>query len=210
MSDWKKEDVTYLKRYAKTRSLSELGDRFGKPTDAVEDKLKELHLASKDGRGYQEPWIDPAVSDFEAGLEAFHGGQIAKARKSFEKVVAEAEQPDLSARARVYLDLCDRQEQSDTADEADPYLQAVVAKNRGDFEEAMDLCTRGGRKGKDERFAYLAAAIHALRGEDEDAVAALQLAIDMEPKNRIHAYHDSDFDGLREHPEVVALYEQTA
>jgi hypothetical protein len=62
---------------------------------------------------------------------------------------------------------------------------------------ALELCKRGGRQGKDERFAYLAASIHALRGEHDDALKLLELATEMNPKNRIHAYHDPDFAALR-------------
>ena len=65
--------------------------------------------------------------------------------------------------------------------EGDPYLTAVVAKNRGDLEAAMESCNRGGLKGKDARFAYLAAAIEGLRGNQDEAAKLLLKAIEMDP-----------------------------
>ena len=49
---WKPQEVTYLKRYAKVRLLSELTERFRAQPEEVVEKLKVLQLASKDGHGY--------------------------------------------------------------------------------------------------------------------------------------------------------------
>ena len=89
----------------------------------------------------------------------------------------------------------------------DPFLRAVYERNRGNLEEALALCTAGGRHGKDDRFAYLAAAIHALRGESVDAARLLSAAIELDPKNRIHAYHDADFEELRSDEEYSSLFD---
>jgi tetratricopeptide (TPR) repeat protein len=92
--------------------------------------------------------------------------------------------------------------------DSDPFLMAVYERNRGNFEAALDLCSRGGRQGKDERFTYLAASLLAVMGEDEKAASVLAQAIELNPKNRIHAYHDSDFDSLRESSDHKQLFEQ--
>ena len=49
---WKPQEITYLKRYAKVRLLSELTDRFRTSPEEVTEKLKTLQLATKDGHGY--------------------------------------------------------------------------------------------------------------------------------------------------------------
>ena len=77
--------------------------------------------------------------------------------------------------------------------EEDPYLQAVVAKNRGNFAEALALCRRGGRHRRDERMAYLAASILALEGELPEAAELLAFAVGQNARNRVQAIHDSDF-----------------
>jgi tetratricopeptide (TPR) repeat protein len=119
----------------------------------------------------------------------------------FEKVIAQSDQPELAGRARQLLAACRQQTAQSRpapATEADdPYLLAVVEKNRGDFKRALEICRQGGRDKKDERFAYLAASIHALENRTEEAVQALSRAVELDPKNRIHAFHDADFSELR-------------
>jgi tetratricopeptide (TPR) repeat protein len=91
-------------------------------------------------------------------------------------------------------------------EDEDPFLTAVYERNRGNLEEALAICSRGGRQSKDERFAYLAASIHSLIGDQEKAAKFLEQAIELNPKNRIHAFHDTDFDNLRADPEYQQLF----
>jgi tetratricopeptide (TPR) repeat protein len=148
--------------------------------------------------------IDPALDAFTKALDAFHKKDWAKATELLENVLAESDRPDLSARARQYL-VSSRQKLEETAagkgkakgEDGDPFLRAVIEKNRGDAATALELCRQGGRDQKDERFAYLAASIHAAEGRTEEAVQALSRAIELNPKNRVHAFHDPDFAELR-------------
>ncbi|HEY4593589.1 MAG TPA: hypothetical protein VIJ61_14335, partial [Thermoanaerobaculia bacterium] len=87
-----------------------------------------------------------------------------------------------------------------------PYLQAVYERNRGDLKAALDIAQKGGRDQKDERFAYLAASIHAVENRLEDAVQALAKAVELNPKNRIHAFHDADFAELRKNRDQRHLF----
>ena len=59
---WKKEEITYLRRYAKTRTLLELTERFRIEAEAVEAKLAELGLKTVDGIGAVNLAEDPAVT----------------------------------------------------------------------------------------------------------------------------------------------------
>ena len=45
---------------------------------------------------------------------------------------------------------------------------------------------------------YLAASLKALDGDAEQALELLARAIELEPRNRVHAYHDPDFRELRD------------
>ena len=148
--------------------------------------------------------IDPALDAFTKALDAFHKKDWAKAANLLESVLAESDRPDLSARARQYL-AASRQKLEEAAaakgkakgEDGDPFLRAVIEKNRGDAAAALELCRQGGRDQKDERFAYLAASIHAAEGRTEEAVQALSRAIELNAKNRVHAFHDPDFAELR-------------
>ena len=202
---WKPQEVTYLKRYAKVRLLSELTERFRAQPEEVVEKLKVLQLASKDGHGYLQRPRDPLLDVYERGLKAMHQGKWREAAKSFEKVVEESREVDLVGRARRNLRICKaRLGKGESAD--DPFLKAVYERNRGNFEEALAICSAGGRQSKDERFAYLAASIYSLTDELEKAGSFLSLAIELNPKNRIHAFHDADFETLRDHQEYRQLF----
>ena len=205
---WRKEDDNYFKRYAKKRTLDELTKRFKTEADVVLARLNELKLKTKDGQGFQEPWVDPALEDFEAGLKAYHANKLPAAAKLFQKAVEATDQTDLKSRVRVYIDLCERVQAKEEGID-DPFLEAVAAKNRGELDAVLEICARGGRRAKDERFAYLAASVQALAGERDEALDLLKQAIEMEPENRVHAFHDSDFDSLRADDEFQALFEVT-
>lgn len=152
------------------------------------------------------PVADPALDAFAQALDAFHKKDWAKAAGLFENALAESDRLDLSARARQYL-AASRQKLEEAGaakakgkakvEDGDPFLRAVFEKNRGDAAAALELCRQEGRDQKDERFAYLAASIHAAEGRTEEAVQALSRAIELNAKNRVHAFHDPDFAELR-------------
>lgn len=146
---------------------------------------------------------DPAVAAFTQAIEAFHKQDWPQAVELFEAALAESDRLDLSARARQYLAAA-RQKieerdggKAERAEEQDPFLRAVYQKNLGDYAAALQACSQDGRDQKDERFAYLTASIHAAEGRIDEAVQALTRAIELNPKNRVHAYHDPDFAELR-------------
>lgn len=204
---WKPQDVTYLKRYAKNRLVTELAERFKTKPEEVEKKLKELVLTSKDGKGVKPRIRDPLVDEFEAGLEAIDQGKYRDAKKHFNRVIEETTDIELAGRARLYLRVCEQKTQKkDVTGAEEPFLEAVFERNLGNFDAALEMCSRDGRQSKDDRFAYLAASIYALMDDNENAVKFLTMAIELNPKNRIHAFHDTDFEVLRSDPELKQLF----
>lgn len=204
---WKKQEVTYLKRYAERRMLSELAARFRTSPEEVEEKLKYLGLASKDGRGSVPRQVDPLLPVYERGLKALQRKKWAQAAPLFSRVVAESADAEMVGRARRFLKLCRQQTKRKPAAKAtDPFLRAVYERNRGNLDEALDICAKGGRQSKDERFAYLAASVFSLLEDHDKAAKYLARAIELNPKNRVHAFHDADFEALRNHPEHRQLF----
>jgi hypothetical protein len=80
----------------------------------------------------------------------------------------------------------------------------VVETNRGNHDEALRLI--GGLDRDDERNAYLEASIHALSERYEEAEEALRRSVELQPKNRIHAFHDPDFAELRSRTQHSGLF----
>lgn len=201
---WKKEEITYLKRYAGKRTLEELAARYQIEAEAVEAKLSEVGLRTLDGRGKINLAEDPFVQLYERGLKAVHAGKWAEARKLLERVVAESSLSDVAHRAEQYLALCERYVRK-LESTGDPYLEAVLLHNQGDLDAAEALCAEGGRVDKDERFAYLGAAIAARREDLDLAVSRLETAIRLNPRNRIQAAEDLDFEAVRQQAEFAEL-----
>jgi tetratricopeptide (TPR) repeat protein len=152
---------------------------------------------------------DPVLKTYTQALEALHKKGWAKAAKLFESVIESTDLPEVRARALQYLAACrqhlDEKGASDAPDD-DPFLQALFEKNRGNLAAALEACRQGGRDQKDERFAYLAASIHASEGRTDEAAKVLARAIELNSKNRIHAFHDSDFAELRGNPNHRQLF----
>jgi tetratricopeptide (TPR) repeat protein len=154
---------------------------------------------------------DPAIDHFAHGLSALQAKDWKKAAGHLEEAVEITDRADLRDRARQFLTIA--RQKGGTAEgkaakspETDPYLQAVYERNRGDLKAALAIAQKGGRDQQDERFAYLAASIHAVENRLEDAAQALAKAVELNPKNRIHAFHDADFAELRKNRDQRHLF----
>jgi tetratricopeptide (TPR) repeat protein len=159
---------------------------------------------------------DPSLEALSQGLAALQAKDWTKAVEHFERAVEQSDQPEVKDRARQFLTVSRQRAQGSAAkpagakgaaaEEPDPYLQAVYEKNRGNLAEALEISRKGGRDQKDERFAYLAASIHAVESRWDDAAQALNRAVELNPKNRIHAFHDPDFAELRKNRDLRPLF----
>jgi len=199
---WSKTEITYLKRYHKRKSADQLAQHFSTEVSTVQAKLKELGLGPNGHAG----GADPQLVVFEKAIKALHSAKWEAASRGFETVAAKSEQVELAARARQYRDYCQRQLAEAPEAEADPYLRAVVLRNRGDLDGSLALCLKPKSRQDDEGFAYLAAGIHALQGDQAAAAERLARAIDLNPKNRIQAGYDTEFEELRESEEHASLF----
>ncbi len=207
MRRWQKKEVTYLKRYAKSRRVDELAERFDTDKETVLAKLEELGLSAKDSVTRIRLANDPAIATLEKGLKALAQNKWKEASRHFQQVVDECDRARIVQRALGYLEIC-REHMSEPPSDDDPFVLAVYERNRGHLDDALEICMRGGRQGKDDRFAYLAASILALRDEREKAAEVLAKAIELNPRNRGYAALDADFSELRDDEEYAALFEQ--
>lgn len=202
---WQKSEITYLKRYGATKTPEELAKRFETDVQEVARQLVELGVESKDSAA--DLYADPVVDAYQKAVETLHKGKWKNAARQLEKIIEETDLPEIAARARQYLTICRNHLEKASADDGDdPYLRAVVLKNRGSFDEALKIATQG--PGDDDRYVYLTASIHALKNEGDKAQKALRRAIELNPKNRVYAFHDPDFTHLRKHEEYADLFSQ--
>lgn len=205
---WKPADITYLKRQASKRRLAELAERFKTDSATVEAKLAELGLAARDMVVAPNLADDPNVQLFERAVKATYQKKWREAAKMLEQVRRVTDLPSLAEQARRFLSVCEERlaSKKEAAVATDPFLEAVFLRNRGELDKALQICSRGGRTSKDERFAYLAAAIHSVRGDHAKAGALLGRAIKADARNRVVATRDEDFDSLRLDPDYSSLF----
>ena len=208
--DWSAKEIAYLKRYAATKRLGELAQRVEAEEAEVQAKLDELGLAAKDAPAKSRLGDEPLLATYEEALQALYKGDRKKAEGLFAKVVEECDQPELTERARQHLAVTRKAKGEAAPESDDDFLVAVFEKNRGRHDKALEIARRGGRTGKDERFAYLEASIHALESRLDEAAESLRRAIEMNGKNRVHAFHDPDFAELRTSGEHAELFRAPA
>jgi tetratricopeptide (TPR) repeat protein len=206
---WSDQETRYLERYARTKTLSALAERFEATEGEVRARLAALALVTKDGEpaggGHRSAANDPEIGDYEQGLEALGAGKLPTARKLFERVVAGSDRRELAARARQHLKVIERLTGGGAGAEEDAFTRAVFERNRGDHAAALAL-VEGQKADADGRYAYLAATLHALAGREAEAAEALRRAVDRDPKNRVRAYHDPDLGGLRQKRDYAHLF----
>ena len=198
---WSKAEIAHLKRNADSQSLEELAQRFHTDADVVRHKLDELGLGS--GTSGAEA-AEAAINDFSRAVELLHDQKYAQAAELLAQVAASADNLLLADRARQHLAIC-RAKTAEAGGDGDPYLHAVFEKNNGNLERALQLCQEQKAADGDERYAYLMASIQALAGAEDQALELLETAISLEPRNRVHAYHDPDFEALQAREEFAQL-----
>lgn len=143
-----------------------------------------------------------AIALYERGLNAVQRRHYETAATAFGQLLEQyPEERELHERARLYLAVCERE----TGPSAKPprgvedrILAATVALNRRDVDEALALLrTAGGAESNQDHVQYLLALAHALRADPEAAGRHLSKAIALNPKNRVTAKHEADFDAIR-------------
>jgi tetratricopeptide (TPR) repeat protein len=183
--------------------------KAAKPKSAPESAKPEEPkpaAAAKSARSQPSAAADPALDALTQGLAALQARHWPQAVELFEKAVELSDRTEVRDRAKQFLSVSRQKAAGAAKEESDPYLQALYEKNRGNLGEALELSRKGGRDQKDERFAYLAASIHAVEDRLDEAAEVLAKAIELNPKNRIHAFHDPDFAELRKNRDLRPLF----
>jgi eukaryotic-like serine/threonine-protein kinase len=150
--------------------------------------LQEAFLSGQEG-------VFIAGSYMRAGHLAALQGDYARAVSYFEQEIEFLMRTDHALRARILVEL--------NARLGGAYLQlGVTRKAQMAFNVALDGFERRVRLGADDPFTrYYAAAVHALKGDAETALAFLQRAIAQQPIfNAARARIEPEFEALRDDP----------
>jgi tetratricopeptide (TPR) repeat protein len=139
-----------------------------------------------------------ALDLFERGMAALQRHAYDRASEAFEALAqSETGERALIDRARVYLELCDRELRRRPvapATSEERLTAATLALNNGNDKEAERLAKHVlNDDPRQDLAAYLLAAIEARRGHVDAAMTRLRQAIDLNPGSRAQARHDEDF-----------------
>ena len=181
---------------------------------------KKAGVKRSTARGRRKPAAAPvanirkayakAVALYEKGVKAMQRKQFRAAATALRQLLEDyPEERELHDRAKLYLNVCERQV---APDEKTPrgvearLFAATVALNRGDLDEALSLL-RGAAASHpdDDRIQYMLALTHAQLADAEASATHLEKAISINPDNRRQARQEPDFDPVREAAPVRVL-----
>ena len=178
-------------RWASPKTATKRNARAARPRSAARAPVAKI------GKTYAK-----AVALYEKGLKALQRKHYDGAATAFREVLEQfPEERELHERARLYLNVCEREtgpraKKPKSVDER--ILAATLALNRRDVDEVLSLLrSTASSQRKHDHLQYMLALAHALRNDVETAAKHLAQAIALNPSNRLQAKQEPDFDSIR-------------
>jgi tetratricopeptide (TPR) repeat protein len=151
-----------------------------------------------------------ALALLEKGIEYIFKKEFKKARTELKTLVESyTSETEILARARSYLQICDREEALQkkppvTTDQL--YALGVLEHNRANYDLAISYFLESLRNHpKADYIYYSAAASMAMKGDLANSLEHLRKAIELNEDSRIYAKNDSDFLALQTIKEFAEL-----
>ncbi len=158
----------------------------------------------------RRPVASGALRAFEHAVRVFNRRHFEEAKSLFDTLLSKfPAEVELSARSQMYIQVCSQklahvETSPRNADEL--YDHGVYALNIGDFSQAKTFFEKALRMKPDEaHLLYSLAATYAQTGSMDQALDYLKRTIQVQPRYRFQALHDSDFSVLRENKQFLEL-----
>lgn len=139
------------------------------------------------------------MKTFETGVVLFQKHNYDRAKGVFERLASSAP-VEVSNRAKAYLKMCERKlgvAEPARGGSRDYYDLGIAQLNARNLDAALEYLTKADKASpRQEHVRYALAAVCALRGDTEAALAHLAAAIELRPANRYLAAQDQDFQSL--------------
>ncbi len=162
---------------------------------------KKLSLA-------EDPRFKEVVRQYETGVRLMQQRKFARAKAAFLKV-AQGPSKELAERVSVYLNACNQALARTSTSFKSPeehYDYAISLMNSGDYEAAREHLEKMAKQNaKADYVWYGLAALSSLEGKTEEAIRHLTEAIRFNPRNRLQARNDSDFQNMFDDPRFTEL-----
>jgi tetratricopeptide (TPR) repeat protein len=149
-----------------------------------------------------------SLQHYQSALQLLQQAKFDKALMAFEKLLGTAP-PALAERCRMYVTACHRQLDKSKLEFNTPeerYDYAVSLLNTDYYEEAREqfAAILVGYPSADYAL-YGLAVVDAITGQVEECLEHLSRAIDGNPRNRLQARTDSDFQNMVDDPRFTEL-----
>jgi tetratricopeptide (TPR) repeat protein len=172
----------------------------------MEVELKKASLSGKKGSGTnisqgllrQTKTTSAALTHLGKGIEFIYKKDYKKARNELTTLVRSfPDETEILARARSYLQICDREEQSQKKPEFAQdqlYTLGVLEHNKANCDAAISYFQQSLKKHPDADYIYYSvAASLARKGDLQASMEHLKKAIELNEDSRIFARNDEDF-----------------
>ena len=150
----------------------------------------------------------PVFQQYEAAVQLVQAGKYEKAIAAFQKLLTTVP-PDFRERCNMYISTCQRQMAQSMLTFLSPeehYDYAISQLNTGYYEEARDHFNRILADHPDADYAFYGIALlDAITGRTQDCLRSLARAIELNPRNRLQARADNDFQSMVDDPRFTEL-----
>ena len=150
----------------------------------------------------------PAFQHYQAAVHLLQQGKYEKALAAFQKLLPEAP-AEIKERCQMYISTCQRQLERPSLAFATPeehYDYAISQLNTGYYEEAREQFSsiQAAHPGSDYAL-YGLALLDSITGRTQDCLSNLARAIELNPRNRLQARADNDFQSMADDPRFTEL-----
>lgn len=170
-------------------------------------RKKAPAAAAKSG-AHSHAATGPAFQHYQAAVQLLQQGKYEKAAAAFEKLLPAAP-IEIIERCRVYIATCRRQMEKHSLNFATPeehYDYAISKLNTGYYDEAREQFLSILMNHPDIDYAFYGLAVlDSITGRAQDCLSNLARAIELNPKNRLQARADNDFQSMVDDPRFTEL-----
>ncbi len=150
----------------------------------------------------------PAFQQYQAAVQLIQQGKYDKALVALEKLVLNAPL-EIKERCSMYISTCQRQLETSELKFATPeehYDYAISQLNTGYYEEAREQFNAILSRHPEADYVYYGLAVlEAMTGRAQECLASLAQAIELNPRNRLQARVDNDFQNMVDDPRFTEL-----
>lgn len=149
-----------------------------------------------------------AFQHYQSAVQLVQQGKYDKALAALEKLLPTAPQ-EIVERCRMYVATCQRQLERQSLKFATPEERfdfAIAQLNGGDYEDARQHLDAVLAEQPEADYAFYGLAVlDSITGRSQDCLMNLARAIELNPRNRLQARSDNDFQNMVDDPRFTEL-----